>query len=185
MRIIRIGLFLTAAWLLSGCEPSPKEAAEIFCRDLEAGNWEKCGQLMTPELREAFKKECRNWPVLCFAQAYYSDKFKCRFLKYETKLGQAHTLIGYSWTWNRAPVPGNVMLDLIWRPTNGCWRIEDIFASSHFDMLLPVKTNSPPELKEKALLTGCGLRYQKAYRENESWQDLGKALEDYLTTWYK
>jgi hypothetical protein len=185
MRILKFCLLLPAAWLLCACEPSPREAAEIFCRELEAGNWGACGRLMTPELREDLKEESRGWPILLFAQSYYSDEIKCRLLKYETKNGRAHTLVNYSWRWNRVPMPGSVILDLVWRPTNGCWRVENVYATSHFDLLLPVTGETPPELRAQARLTGCGLRYQKPCRDSLGWRELGKTLEDYLATWYE
>lgn len=185
MRIPKFCFFLALSWLLSACEPSPKEAAEIFCRDLESGSWSECGRFMTPELRKEMESESKNWPKLRFAVSYYTDGKECRLLKYETKEGKAHTLISYSWRFSRAPMPGSVLLDLVWRPADGCWRIEDIFASSHFDMLMPVTSNSPPEALEKAHLSSCGLIYQQPYRETESWQSLGKALEGYLKTLYE
>lgn len=185
MRISKLCFFLAASCLMTACEPSPREAAEMFCRDLEAGGWRECGQLMTRELRREIECESKGWPRLLFAVSYYTDSRKCRLLKYETREGKAHTLISYSWRFTRAPMPGNVLLDLVWLPTNGCWRIENIFASSHFDMLLPVTTNSPPDIREKAHLSSCGLVYQKPYREAESWQSLGRALEGYVKTLYE
>ena len=36
MRISKLCFFLAASCLMTACEPSPREAAEMFCRDLEA-----------------------------------------------------------------------------------------------------------------------------------------------------
>ena len=186
MKAIHLASLFAAALLLTACEPSPKEATELFISDLRAGNWQSCASFMTPELKEAFAKEVKNWPVLAFAQTFYTDSVRCEFLKYETKEGKAHTLVSYSWRWLRMPIyPGNIIFDIIWQPKDGKWRIENIFATSHWEMLSLVDKNSPPEVLEKAHPTTCGLRCIKSYRESESWDKLGLTLEKYLETWYR
>ncbi|MBR5946934.1 hypothetical protein IKZ80_07605 [bacterium] len=186
MKAMRLTGLLAAALILTACEPSPKEAAELFVYDLKAGNWKGCASFFTPELREAFAKESESWPILAFAQTFYTDGVNCEFLKYETKEGKAHTLISYTWRWLRVPiVPGSVYFDLVWRPMDGKWRIENIYATSHWDMLPLVCADSPKEIINKAQPTTCGLRYVKPYRESESWESLGRTTEQYLETWYR
>ena len=185
MTAIRLASLILAVIFLTACEPSPKEATELFISDLKAGNWKSCASFFTPELRAAFEKEAENWPVLAFAQSYYSDSVNCSFLKYETKEGKAHTVVSYTWRWTRAPMPSSVILDLIWRPMDGKWRIENIYATSHWDMLLPVAENSPESVLSKAHLSTCGLRYHEPYRGSDSWDELGSKMEKYLETWYR
>ena len=185
MRTLQFCLLLPAAWLLCACEPSPREAAEIFCRDLEKGDWQSCARLMTPELRASVAKAFESWPLLRFSMSYYTDEKKCEFLRYETRDGKAHTLVSYSWRFAKAPVPGSVFLDLVWRPADERWRIEDIYASSHFDMLLPVTAATPPEAAEKAHFSSSGFSYTIPYRGDEDWQSLGGVLENYLKNWYE
>lgn len=186
MKVMRLAGLFAAALLLTACEPSPKEATELFISDLKAGNWKSCASFFTPELKEAFAKEAENWPVLVFAQTYYADSVNCEFLKYETKEGKAHALISYTWRWLRVPlVPGTIMLDIVWRPMGGKWRIENIYATSHWDMLLPAGPDTPPELLGKAKPTNFGLRYVMQYTKSESWDSLGSTIEKYLETWYR
>ena len=185
MTAIRLASLLLAVIFLTACEPSPKEATELFLTDLKAGNWKGCASFFTPELKAAFEKEAENWPVLAFAQSYYSDSVNCSFLKYETKEGKAHTVISYAWRWTRAPMPNSVVLDLVWRPMDGKWRIENIFASSHWDMLLPADKNSPESVLGRAHPSTCGLRYQEPYCGDDSWEELGLKMEKYLETLYR
>jgi hypothetical protein len=68
---------------------------------------------------------------------------------------------------------------------DGKWRIENIYATSHWDMLLPVAENSPESVLSKAHLSTCGLRYHEPYRGSDSWDELGSKMEKYLETWYR
>ena len=68
MTATRLASLILAVIFLTACEPSPKEATELFISDLKAGNWKSCASFFTPELKEAFTKEAENWPVLAFAQ---------------------------------------------------------------------------------------------------------------------
>ena len=172
MNFIRFCGLASLAVLLSACEPSPKEAAALFCDDLKAGSFRELLMYMTPELRDSMRSESAKWPVLAFAQSYYVDEVRCEPIKYETKEGKAHTLVSYSWRWTRTPLPNNVIFDLVWDLTDKGWRIENVYASSHWDMLLPEEP-------------GSAKLAQTPYREHESWDKLAQKMETYLETWYR
>ena len=172
MKFIRFCGLVSLVALLSACEPSPKEATALFCDDLKAGSFKELLMYMTPELRDSIRSESVKCPVLAFAQSYYSDETRCEFLKYETRDGKAHTLVSYFWRWTRTPLPNNVVFDLVWRLTDKGWRIENIYASSHWDMLLPEEP-------------GSAKLAPMPYREHESWEKLAQKMETYLETWYR
>lgn len=187
MKMYRLGfsLIFSVFLLLTGCQPSPQEAAGIFAEDLAAANYDRCARWLTPTLQKRIAEKGKTWPTLLFAATYYSKTKTCTLTKYIVSEGKAHTFLRLALSFSRNPSTVESMLDLVWVYTNGCWLIEDIGVNSYVGMLVPPDSEFAKDSEKPPEYTPYGKRIPIVYTKGEMWDTFGDNLEKYLETWYR